>query len=129
SSVITRLTVSAAGRRRYTAVPLVALTVLWQAVHRQRCSLREWMPMLPWPRWPLAGHAKLGQNVVVGSILVLRVALGNLPRGVCLDPRLHYKCTSPRFSGELPQRPAADCLQPCIFIGDVGASPSPVPWS
>ena len=68
----------------------------------KRLSLREWMPMFPWPVWPLAGHARLGQNVVVGSILVLRVALGNVPRGVWLDPRLHYKCTSPRLSVELP---------------------------
>src|SRR6476620_7881465 len=28
------------------------------------------MPMLPWPLWPLAGHAILGQHVVVGSMLV-----------------------------------------------------------
>src|SRR5215468_6223729 len=34
-------------------------------------------------------------------MLILQVALGNLPRGVCLDPRLHYKRTSPRLSGEL----------------------------
>jgi len=26
--------------------------------------------MLPWPVWPLAGHVKLGQNVVVGSMCV-----------------------------------------------------------
>jgi len=52
--------------------------------------------------WPLAGHAQLGQHVVVGSMIVLRVALGNLPRGVCLDPRLHGKRTSARLSGELP---------------------------
>src|SRR5215470_13804166 len=51
---------------------------------------------------PLAGHAKLGQNAVVGSMMVLRVSLGNVPRGVCLDPRLHYKSTSPRSRGELP---------------------------
>src|SRR5712692_9596362 len=28
------------------------------------------MPMLPWPVCPLAGHATLGQNVVVGFMLV-----------------------------------------------------------
>src|SRR5215471_9822791 len=35
-------------------------------------------------------------------MLVLQVALGNVPRGVCLDPRLHYKRSSPRLSAELP---------------------------
>src|SRR6266849_5064230 len=65
-------------------------------------SLHEWIPMLPWPVCPLAGHAKFGQNVVVGSMLVLRVALGNVPRGVCLDPHFLYKRTIPRLSVELP---------------------------
>src|SRR5262249_31285149 len=55
------------------------------------------------PVWPLAGHAILGQNVVVGSMLVLRVTLGNVPRGVWLDPRLSHKDTSPRLRGELPE--------------------------
>src|SRR5947207_10400382 len=68
----------------------------------KRCSFCEWIPILPWPVWPLAEQCSLGQNVVVGSMLVLQVALGNLPRGVCLDPRLHYKCTSPRLPAELP---------------------------
>src|ERR1700675_4730578 len=69
----------------------------------KRLSLREWMPIFPWPVWPLAGHARLGQHVVAGSMLVLRVALGNVPRGVWLDPRLYHKDTSPRLSGELPR--------------------------
>src|SRR2546425_5554300 len=68
----------------------------------KRLSLHEWMPMLPWPVCPLAGHATLGQNVVVGSMLVLRVALGNVPRGICLDPHFHCKRTIPRLSVELP---------------------------
>src|SRR5947208_15559690 len=70
----------------------------------KRCSFCEWIPILPWPVWPLAEQCSLGQNVVVGSMLVLQVALGNVPRGVCLDPRLHYKCTSPRLPAELPLR-------------------------
>src|SRR5436190_8330781 len=69
----------------------------------KRCSFCEWIPILPWPVWPLAEQCSLGQNVVVGSMLVLQVALGNVPRGVCLDPRLHYKCTSPRLPAELPE--------------------------
>src|SRR5262247_3765269 len=35
-------------------------------------------------------------------MLVLPVALGNVPRGVWLDPRLHYKRSSPRLRAELP---------------------------
>src|SRR5215510_7629745 len=35
-------------------------------------------------------------------MLVLQVTLGNVARGVCLDPRLHYKCTFPRLPVELP---------------------------
>src|SRR5262245_153609 len=58
--------------------------------------------------WPRAGHATLGQHVVVGSMLLLRDAWGNLPGGVWLAPRLHDKCTSPWLSGELPHaRPQA----------------------
>src|SRR6266446_3351803 len=47
------------------------------------------------------GHAILGQHVVVGSMLVLQGALGNVPRGVWLDPRLYHKATSPRLAVEL----------------------------
>src|SRR6516165_5836100 len=50
----------------------------------------------------MAVQCSLGQNVVVGSMLVLQVALGNVPRGVWLDPRLLYNCTVPRFGVELP---------------------------
>ena len=35
-------------------------------------------------------------------MLVLRVSLGNVRRGVCLAPRLHDKRTAPRLRGELP---------------------------
>src|SRR5262249_1517377 len=103
SKVRTSVTVSAGVRRRYNAVPFVALNVLWHTVHRKRCALREWMLMLPWPFWPLAAQARLGQNTVVGSMTVLLALLGNRPRGVCLDPLLRYKFPFPRFSGELPK--------------------------
>src|SRR6516165_511032 len=55
----------------------------------------------------MAVQCSLGQNVVVGSMLVLQVALGNVPRGVWLDPRLLYNCTVPRFGVELPARTMA----------------------
>jgi hypothetical protein len=60
------------------------------------------LPMLPWPVWPLAGHPRLGQNTLVGSMAVLLALLGNMPRGVCLASRFLYQRTLPRFSGELP---------------------------
>jgi len=43
---------------------------LRHAVQIKRSSLHEWMPMLPSPICPLAGHAILGQHVAVGSMLV-----------------------------------------------------------
>src|SRR5882724_5168790 len=62
--------------------------------------------MLPWPVCPLAGHARLGQNVVAGSMRILLSWLcwGACQEGVCLDPHFHCNCTSPRFSGELPPK-------------------------
>src|SRR5207247_10519287 len=69
---------------------------------RSRC---EWMPMLPWPIWPLAGHARLGQNVVVGSMTILLSWLcwGASQEEVCLDPCFLCNLTTPRFSVELPE--------------------------
>src|SRR5712691_4838601 len=62
------------------------------------------MPMLPWPVCPLAGHAKLGQNVVVGSMLVSSESRwGTYQEEVCLDPHFHCKRTIPRLSVELPR--------------------------
>src|SRR5438309_7209186 len=51
-----------------------------------RCSFREWIPILPWPVWPLAGQCLLGQNVVAGSMIVLLAVCGSRPRGVCWAP-------------------------------------------
>src|SRR6266478_8889838 len=70
--------------------------------------------MLPWPVCPLAGHARLGQNVVAGSMRLLLSWLcwGACQEGVCLDPHFHCNCTSPRFSGELPR------CKIMLFIGN-----------
>src|SRR5438874_9078681 len=69
-----------------------------------RYSFCEWIPILPWPVWPLAGHARLGQNTVVGSMTILLSWLcwGACQEEVCLDPRFLCNLTLPRFSVELP---------------------------
>src|SRR5712691_10000344 len=69
-----------------------------------RCSFCEWRPILPWPVWPLAGHARLGQNTVVGSMTILLSWLcwGACQEEVWLDPRFLCNLTLPRFSVELP---------------------------
>src|SRR5438128_9047176 len=69
-----------------------------------RCSFCEWIPILPWPMWPLAEHARLGQNTVVGSMTILLSWLcwGACQEKVCLDPRFLCNLTPPRFSVELP---------------------------
>src|SRR5437016_5124661 len=86
------------GGSRAKKVSGVAAKVLRHCVQMKRRSLREWIPIFPWPVWPLAGHARLGQNVAVGSMLVLRRTLGNVPGGVWLYPRLSHKTTSPRLT-------------------------------
>src|SRR2546426_9842658 len=70
-----------------------------------RCSFCEWIPILPWPVWPLAGHARLGQNTVAGSMTILLSWLcwGACQEKVCLDPRFLCNLTLPRLSVELPK--------------------------
>src|SRR5204863_5389155 len=69
-----------------------------------RCSFCEWIPILPWPVWPLAGHARLGQNTVVGSMAILLSWLcwGACQEEVCLDPHFLCNLTPPRLNVELP---------------------------
>src|SRR5438132_11904116 len=82
-----------------------------------RCSFCEWIPILPWPVWPLAGQSLLGQNVVVGSMMVLLALCGSMPRGVYLGPHFRYKCASPRLSAELP-RPDGHGFSPLSLPGN-----------
>src|SRR5712691_297314 len=69
-----------------------------------RCSFCEWIPIVPWRVWPLAGHARLGQNTVVGSMTILLSWLcwGACQEEVCLDPHFLCNLTPPRLSVELP---------------------------
>src|SRR5438270_1651186 len=61
-----------------------------------RCSFCEWIPILPWPIWPLAGQLLLGQNVVVGSMTLLLAVRGKhchekyVWTPVCLTTALHH---------------------------------------
>src|SRR4029450_3922131 len=82
-----------------------------------RCSFCEWIPILPWPVWPLAGQCLLGQNVVVGSMLVLLALCGSMPRGSVFGPpfSLQVSCTTvkcratpTKFEAEQPTKPT-DC--------------------
>src|SRR4030095_14467177 len=61
-----------------------------------RCAFCEWIPILPWPVWPLAGQCLLGQNVVVGSMMVLLALCGSMPRGSIFGPpfSLQVSCTT-----------------------------------
>src|SRR6059058_2672274 len=69
-----------------------------------RCSFCEWIPIVPGRVWPLAGHARLGQNTVVGSMAILLSWLcwGACQEEVCLDPRFLCNLTPPRLTVELP---------------------------
>src|SRR5215510_3718202 len=60
----------------------------------KRCSLCEWIPILPWPVWPLAWQCSLGQNTVVGSMTLLLAVRGNIATRSMSGPpfalQLHY---------------------------------------
>src|SRR5207237_4998526 len=70
-----------------------------------RCSFCEWIPIVPGRVWPLAGHARLGQNTVVGSMAILLSWLcwGACQEEVCLDPHFLCNLTPPRLNVELPR--------------------------
>src|SRR5205085_4598877 len=81
-----------------------------------RCSFCEWIPIVPGRVWPLAGHARLGQNTVVGSMAILLSWLcwGACQEEVCLDPHFLCNLTPPRLNVELP------LLEPWLKTNDFG---------
>src|SRR4029434_1271391 len=80
----------------------------------KRCSFCEWIPILPLPVWPLAGHARLGQNTVVGSMTVLLVLLGSIPRKSMAGPpfSLQANLTTVEWGATL----LAPCYQNRVLI-------------
>src|SRR6266487_2317305 len=87
-----------------------------------RCSFREWIPILPWPVWPLAGQCLLGQKTVVGSMRILLLAVrGNIARRSMSGPRFLYNFTTPRLGVELPV-----IHVPCNYTITVISRPSTV---
>src|SRR5437870_5659045 len=90
-----------------------------------RCSFCEWIPIVPWRVWPLAGHARLGQNTVVGSMTILLSWLcwGACQEEVCLDPHFLCNLTPPRLDVDLPVFP---CVSFFSFLSGSGSSPNAV---
>src|SRR4030095_650163 len=62
----------------------------------KRCSFREWIPILPWPIWPLAWQCALGQNAIVGSMTILLAVRGNIATRSMSGPpfSLQLHCTT-----------------------------------
>src|SRR2546422_2864911 len=62
----------------------------------KRCSFCEWIPILPWPVWPLARQCPLGQNTVVGSMTLLLAVRGNIATRSMSGPpfALQLHCTT-----------------------------------
>src|SRR5215471_9896993 len=91
--------------------------VLRHCVQMKRRYWRECTPILPWPTWPLAGHARFGQNIVVGSMIVLLSWLAGeratkeyvwIP--ILVTSELHHGCVGSYPA--LSYRPAPALSQP-----------------
>src|SRR5437016_2458257 len=65
-------------------VPRRALNVLLQTLQRERCRLLSWMTMVPWSCWPLAEHARFGQNGFGASLGSMFVCINDsMPMDAC----------------------------------------------
>src|SRR4029434_10553267 len=62
----------------------------------KRRSFCEWIPILPWPVWPLAWQRVLGQNTGVGSMTLLLAMRGNIVTRSMSGPpfALQLHCTT-----------------------------------
>src|SRR4029434_6217478 len=86
----------------------------------KRRSFCEWIPILPWPVWPLAWQRVLGQNTVVGSMTLLLAMRGNIVTRSMSGPpfALQLHCTTVWCRG------TANAIAP--FLATVLV---PSPWS
>src|SRR5205085_7105449 len=86
-----------------------------------RCSFCEWIPIVPGRVWPLAGHARLGQNTVVGSMAILLSWLcwGACQEEVCLDPHFLCNLTPPRLNVELPGDSMSPFSRKRVYGGEI----------
>src|SRR4029453_17174706 len=77
----------------------------------KRRSFCEWIPILPWPVWPLAWQRVLGQNTVVGSMTLLLAMRGNIVTRSMSGPpfALQLHCTTVwcRGTGQIGERDKA----------------------
>src|SRR4029453_15433236 len=73
----------------------------------KRCSFCEWIPILPWPVWPLAWQGSLGQNAVVGSMALLLAVRGNIAT---------RSMSGPPFSLQLHRTTVCCRATHCCFI-------------
>src|SRR4029453_14332874 len=73
----------------------------------KRRSFCEWIPILPWPVWPLAWQRVLGQNTVVGSMTLLLAMRGNIVTRSMSGPpfALQLHCTTVWCRGTLCRGP------------------------
>src|SRR5215471_10136119 len=57
---------------------LITLWVRISGWQRKCCSCCAWIPIVPWPVWPLVWQCGWGQHTVVGSMTFLLAMHGNI---------------------------------------------------
>src|SRR4029434_5343661 len=87
----------------------------------KRCSFCEWIPILPWPVWPLAWQGSLGQNAVVGSMTLLLAVRGNIATRSMSGPpfsvQLHRTTVCCRATKRVADRKIRDLLWKFLRAG------------